>query len=1065
VHTDTVSSARRLVTSVFSGTLRAATWNFVSSYFEILLVAPGRSSADELVRSFETGSAAVHRLTLTELAVDLARSELARGGLASVSRLGAEAIAARVAFSARSSLGYFKEVSRLAGFPRALSRTLGDLRLASVDPSQLQGAGPAGPDLALLLDLYETELEERRMADLAAILVLAREATETSSHRLLGLPLVWLDAPLDSLLERHLFAAISRRAPRVLACVNPFDEPLVHAMCDLLKVEPEPLDGPPSIGLEHVRSNLFLTVPAPGPNDGSFDYFSAPGEGLEAVEIARRILGFARQGIRFDQMAILVRNPERYQPMIEEALRRARIPAYFSRGTTRPDPAGRAFLALLQCAVERCSASRFAEYLSLDQTPRGQTNSEWAPPDDELLVRSVDETLAAESPDTEQTPGVRAPAGWEKLLVDAAVIGGPERWSKRLKGLEQEFRIRLSALREGDLAERARIETQLARLGELEQFALPLIDLLALLPQCCSWGEWIEPLSTLARSSLERPEGVLAVLAELAPLGEVGPASLEEVADVLSDRLRFLRREPPARRYGRVWVGSIDEACGHEFSIVFLPGLAEGLFPKRSLEDPLLLDVYRKEVSEALARRDDLVRKERFLLRAAVATARDRLIASYPRMDVIEARPRVPSFYALELPRAAEGRLPALADFHERAKKGASARLNWPAPPEANEAIDDAEYDLAALDRARNGGLNVRYLMEANAHAARSLRARWRRWSNKWTAADGLVTEDPEALRALESHRLRARAWSPSALQKYAVCPYQFSLYGIFGLRPREDAAPLQEIDPRTRGALFHEVQFALLGELRERKLLPVNSDRLGEALDAADCALDRVASTREEDLAPAIKRVWQAGIEDLRADLRGWLQHVAVQDDDWQPIHFELAFGLTEQEGRDFRSTIDDVELAEGARLRGAIDLVEKHATRGGLRITDHKTGKAPEQIPACVGGGKFLQPLLYSLAAEKLLGAQVECGRLFYSTHRSGYLPITIPLDQRSRGFASALLKNIDGAIAAGFLPPIPEHEACERCDYRPVCGPYEELRLRKKNNRDDERIEPLFEIRNMI
>ncbi len=39
--------------------------------------------------------------------------------------------------------------------------------------------------------------------------------------------------------------------------------------------------------------------------------------------------------------------------MIEDALRRARIPAYFSKGSARPDPGGRAFLALLMCAVEK----------------------------------------------------------------------------------------------------------------------------------------------------------------------------------------------------------------------------------------------------------------------------------------------------------------------------------------------------------------------------------------------------------------------------------------------------------------------------------------------------------------------------------------------------------------------------------------------------------------------------------------------------------------------------------------------------------------------------------------
>ena len=73
--------------------------------------------------------------------------------------------------------------------------------------------------------------------------------------------------------------------------------------------------------------------------------------------------------MRFDEMAVLVRSPQNYVGLIEHALRRARVPAWFSRGTRRPLTAGRAFLALLACASEQLSASRFAEYLSFAQVP------------------------------------------------------------------------------------------------------------------------------------------------------------------------------------------------------------------------------------------------------------------------------------------------------------------------------------------------------------------------------------------------------------------------------------------------------------------------------------------------------------------------------------------------------------------------------------------------------------------------------------------------------------------------------------------------------------------------
>src|SRR4029453_5181418 len=99
------------------------------------------------------------------------------------------------------------------------------------------------------------------------------------------------------------------------------------------------------------------------------EFFSAPGEGRECVEIARRILKEARRGVGFDEMAILVRSPHSYFGLLEHALRRADVPGWFDRGTRRPHPAGRAFLALLACAAEHLSAARFAEYLSLSQVP------------------------------------------------------------------------------------------------------------------------------------------------------------------------------------------------------------------------------------------------------------------------------------------------------------------------------------------------------------------------------------------------------------------------------------------------------------------------------------------------------------------------------------------------------------------------------------------------------------------------------------------------------------------------------------------------------------------------
>jgi hypothetical protein len=120
-----------------------------------------------------------------------------------------------------------------------------------------------------------------------------------------------------------------------------------------------------------LRKYVFQTErPAERERAGDVVLFSAPGEGREAVEIVRRVLDEAGRGVPFDQIAVFLRTPQQYLGLLEHACARGGVPVYFDRGTRRPDPAGRAFVALLSCAVDGLSAKRFDEYLSLGQVPQ-----------------------------------------------------------------------------------------------------------------------------------------------------------------------------------------------------------------------------------------------------------------------------------------------------------------------------------------------------------------------------------------------------------------------------------------------------------------------------------------------------------------------------------------------------------------------------------------------------------------------------------------------------------------------------------------------------------------------
>lgn len=938
----------------------------------VLVVASERGAADEVVRLACTKALlGVRRVGFRELAPELAAAEMNRLGLVPVGRIVREALAARVA--ARAELTYLKPVAAFPGFPRALTDTLEELRLNRIIPKQLKACGQSGPDLAILLADYEAELRERRFADHALRVRLALAHIDLKDT-----VVIVLDVTVRTRLERELLDAAKKAARTAVD----------------LRLSPG--KDVPSTSLQSLQRFLFAasTVP-PRSKDGTVEIFSTSGEALEGVEIARRI---SQAAIPFDETAILLRSPERHQPLVIEALRRTGIPAHCTRGTVRPDTAGRGFLALLYCAEEGLNASRFAEYLSLGQ------------------MREDEEPYT--------------PAQWERLLVDAAVIGGAERWRTRLRGLREEF------VRRYRHAQDPALERRVSTIDNLADVALPIIDRLAELPRCALWREWIEVLTALAEFTLREPDRVVELLEELDPMADIGPVGLPDVLLVLGPQLKTLRTAPSDARYGKVWIGGIDEARGMTFRHVYVPGVNEGLFPRPPVEDPLLWQSQREALGIEL-RADDSE-----LLRIAVACASERLVLSFSRLDLLTGRERVPSFYAFAVHRAAGGSDIDVRQFEERARAATQTKIGWPAPNDPADAIDDAEFDLATLAPRTPG--SGQYLKRLPGRAIPALRARWMRWHKAWKAADGLLIEEIGA-DTLKPYQMTTRAWSPSSLQQYARCPYRFALHGIFDLRPAERPQGVQRLNPATRGRIYHEVQFRLL------------RDGGKNALDQLDSVLREVTERWKDELAPAIPQIWDSEVRSLRADLQGWLQHRAESDPGWTPLAAELSFGLADPAGRDPNSREDPVVVVDGTLLQGSIDLVERHSS-GMVRVVDHKTGRPSEPRPEMVGGGELLQPVLYALATEQMLEEPVQLGRLYYSTIAQNYTFIDVPLNEWTRRRAAQVLGIINGAIRDGFLPAAPRKGGCKGCEYMPVCGPYEEERVAAKSQAELGRLKEL-------
>ena len=188
---------------------------------EVLVVASSRGAADDLARRAATGrgaSLAWHRFSVMQLAARLGIDALAARGRLPGSPLGAEAVASRAIFGAIAdgSLRYFSPVAQTPGFPRAVARTIGELRLAGIAGVAVADQLPGGPDLATLLAYIDRELTDAGAADRTLLLASAIDALErptaVAAQLVVGRRLLLLDPALASEGELRFVTALALAA-------------------------------------------------------------------------------------------------------------------------------------------------------------------------------------------------------------------------------------------------------------------------------------------------------------------------------------------------------------------------------------------------------------------------------------------------------------------------------------------------------------------------------------------------------------------------------------------------------------------------------------------------------------------------------------------------------------------------------------------------------------------------------------------------------------------------------------------------------------------------------------
>jgi ATP-dependent helicase/nuclease subunit B len=740
---------------------------------------------------------------------------------------------------------------------------------------------------------------------------------------------------LEAALARHgyydvsdLLAEAARRVSREPARLGA-RAVLVFGFVELNPLEVRLLEACAAASV--VRSYPAGADAAAPPPAAAIEIVAAPGEEREVREIARAVLRHVEGGGRFDEVGLLLRQPGAYLAAVRDVFAAAGIPYTLGTAAAIADTrAGRSLRLLAEARRADFTRAAVMEFLAFaDLRPR---------------------------------PGT-SPAEWERLARQAGIVGGAREWRERLDRLGRRLGPAARVDEEDDDALARGLERDRDALAALRRVVRGLLRGLERLPDAGPVDALADGLArTFARLVAPSPEarqalGALGRLRELAAVDVSVP--LEEFWGLLDAALAAPASAGAGPAPGHVFVGELASTVGVDFPLTIVPGLVEGGFPAAPRQDPILLDGERRRLPGLpLGQEAPAIERVRFAL--AVGSGARRVLLTYPRVDAESGRPRVPSLFLLDLLEQVTGER---HDFQtlERFAGWRSVPLH-PAPPSARERPLDAREWLVA--RALAARRDPEALLGSLGGARRGLAAiRMRERTDALTAYDGLLARGVE---------LGEAPLTPTALERYAACPFGFLLERVFGLVALEEPDRILMIDPRDRGEIVHATLEATFRRLAEAGAFPLTRPRLPEAREALVAAFAEVCADAERRGVTGLPALWAGERSRLREELVSAIEAEADDPAGWRPAFFEVAFGV---ERRDGSTAPLAYRLPDGTtlRLRGRIDRIDLSPAGDRARVLDYKTGRVRlPRTPDRLARGRALQLPLYRLAAEAILAGR---------------------------------------------------------------------------------------------
>ena len=687
----------------------------------------------------------------------------------------------------------------------------------------------------------------------------------------------------------------------------------------------------------------------------------------ELATVCREILTLTEvNGYRFDEIGVVARTLEPYQARLQSVFDRHLVPFTSTAGK----PLAREPLVKVLLRLASLPLNDFDRPAVLDV----------------ITAPFYRQSLGADFSDTKFRPDI-----WRSLVYTLGITKGEGEW-KRLGSPAS-----LSILRDAEAGSDEDIVTpvgtfEVTQLTYLWEVVSQLIHACRTLPAQGSIRTLTDAFLALVKSHIQVPDlfdgpsaesseptaltevsllirSALDRLLELDPLG--GDFSWEEWVQLFQRVLDETRIPIEEGRHQGVQVLDAMTARGRIFRTLFVLGMNDKVFPRYVREDPFLRDRQRTVLESTLGYKIDEKlaghEEERLLFELLSRSATNRLYLSCQRADET-GRVMAPSgFVAIAMcdPRfVGQPEQSVPRRLTQRISKQPSIQDLLPAEELALGCLLQGQDVLPVLDTiGRDRPLFERGLVTLEAVEQEF---------PELGPFDGMIGTQASELPAVTE-----RSFSPTALERYATCPFQYFAEKVLRLEPvrRLQQNPLP---PLTIGTLVHASLRLTYGRLVSLQW-PDSSLTEVRVQSTVQEAVTETFATHAASQGTGHALLWTLAREQVTELVTAAVSadHVEYLATGFRPVAFESSVqGIV---------PLESDSLSGSLKIHGTLDRVDYRADPPALRIVDYKFKQGNDisavdrNLALSAVRGLRLQPPLYASMTLPLLPAVTDVQLLF--------------------------------------------------------------------------------------